>query len=161
MNEHIETEKAEQLAGEYFGNGYHCAESVVRALLDTMGEDSQRVIPYSTAFGGGFGETFMETCGVISGSLIVIGHKYGRKQQGDSWKEAGLLGRTVVERFLKLHGTCNCGLLRNRFGEEYQMDLCREVVIQGTKSLTTILNGKVAEDNASGEHCPEKCTSCS
>lgn len=161
MDEHIETEKAVQLAGEYFGNGYHCAEAVLRALLDTMGEDGQSIVPYSTAFGGGFGETFMEACGVISGSLIVIGHKYGRKQQGDSWKEAGLLGRSVVERFMKLHGTCNCGLLRNRFGEEDQMDLCREVVIQGTKNLATILNEKVEEDTVSGEKCQEKCVSCS
>jgi C_GCAxxG_C_C family probable redox protein len=161
MTKRIETEKAAQLAGEYFGNGYHCAESVVQALLEVMGEDGQDIIPYSTAFGGGFGETFMEACGVISGSLIVIGHKYGRKQQGDNWKEAGLLGREVVERFTKLHGTCNCGLLRSRFGEEDQMDLCREVVIQGTKSLTTILNEKFEEENVSNEHCQEKCTSCS
>ncbi len=160
MSEHIETEKAAQLAGEYFGNGYHCAEAVLRALLDTMGEDSEHIVPYATAFGGGFGETFMEACGVISGSLIAIGHKYGRKQQGDNWKEAGHLGRAVVERFMKLHGTCNCGLLRNRFGEEEQMDLCREVVIQGTKSLATILNEKVDEDHASTEQCQEKCTSC-
>lgn len=160
MNKHIETEKTAQLAGEYFGNGYHCAEAVLRALLDTIGEDSQRIVPYASAFGGGFGETFTEACGVISGSLIAIGHKYGRKQQGDSWKEAGRLGREVVERFTKLHGTCNCGILRNRFGEEEQMDLCREVVIQGAKSLATILNEKIDEDRESAEQHQEKCTTC-
>ena len=117
MLEYIEVEKAAQLAGEYFGNGYHCAEAVLRAILDVTGEDGQAVVRCSTAFGGGFGQTFAEACGAVSGSLIAIGHMYGRKQQGDSWTEAGRMGRMVVEHFVKFHGTCNCGILRERFGE--------------------------------------------
>lgn len=160
MKKRIESAKAAQLAGEFFGNGYHCAEAVLRALLETMGEDHETVVPYATAFGGGFGETFTEACGAISGSLLAIGHQYGRKQQGDSWKEAGRLGREVVEHFNKLHGTCNCGLLRNRFGEAEQMALCRELVMHTSESVAVLLNQKMEGEDGSTEQCRETCAAC-
>jgi len=147
MNDNLGSEKAARLAGEYFGNGYHCAEAVVRAVLESRGEEADAVIPYSTAFGGGFGKTFNHACGVVSGCLLVIGHRVGRRRQGDSWEEAARLGRATVERFEKLHGTCNCGELRRRFGEEEQMDFCRELVRQGAAGLAALLDNEPNDES--------------
>jgi len=160
MIKELEAKRAEQLAAEYFGNGYHCAEAVAAAVLETMGEESSSAIAYCSAFGGGLGESFTETCGVVSGSLIVIGHFYARKGRGESWQDAAQLGGDVVRQFAALYGTCNCGELRERFGEENQMNLCRKLVRQGAETLIASLSEKWKEE--SGKNFSDaECTSCS
>ncbi len=139
MTRTLEFEKVANSAGEYFGSGYHCAEAVAKAILESQGQDSSLAIPYATAFGGGVGQTFSQLCGVISGGLIVIGHFHGRREQGASWEDASQLGNQLVKRFVALHGTCHCGALRERFGEVEQMDRCRDLVRSGTVGLLTIL----------------------
>ena len=154
-----EKRKAAELAADYFGNGYHCAEAVVAAVLETMGEESSVAVKYATAFGGGFGESFKETCGIVSGSLIAIGHYYGKDEQGANWKDAARLGREVTKTFTSLYGTCNCGKLRDRFGEEKQMDFCRKIVAQGAETLILTLTGEKFEKSDQHEECKE-CAKC-
>jgi C_GCAxxG_C_C family probable redox protein len=159
MNNRIEMDQAVELAAQFFGNGYHCAESIVAAVLQTMGEENEQLVPCATAFGGGFGETFTESCGVVSGSMLMIGHLYGRRSQGDSWKEAAQLGREALQKFVALYGTTNCGELRDRFGEEEQMPLCRELVRQGTRNLVTLINRQYQEKDEKSSQS-QKCQSC-
>ena len=147
------------IAAEYFGNGYHCAEAVTKAVLESMDEESEEAVSHATAFGGGFGESFSEACGVISGSLVAIGQLYGKRERGDSWKLAARLGALATERFKALHGATNCAHLRERFGEEEQMVLCRELVRQGARNLITLIE---EESELQGkEPCEkERCNAC-
>ena len=127
--------QAGEKAAGYFGDGYHCAEAVVAAFFEAIGDDPGLAIAYATAFGGGFGKTFADTCGVLSGSMIAIGHICGRRQRGDDWEIPAEFGAAVRTRFVDCHGTSNCAILRERFGEEQQMAKCRELVRQGTVDL--------------------------
>ncbi|MDJ0622719.1 MAG: C-GCAxxG-C-C family protein [Desulfocapsaceae bacterium] len=158
MDRSDQKETAGKLAAEYFGNGYHCAEAVAAAVLETMNEDSHSAVAHACAFGGGFGESFKEACGVLSGSLIVIGHLHGRSKRGESWQDAAKLGAEVTKRFVALHGTSNCGELRGRFGEEFQMDRCRDMVVQGVSSLVETLDQDVS---AGANEQPCDATACS
>lgn len=139
MFEDVSAESAGRLGQDYFARGYHCAEAVVAACLESVGDDSVEAIAHATAFGGGFGRTFQEACGVISGSLIVIGHFYGRRQPGGSWDVPATLGATIMEQFGQTHETRNCQVLRDRFGEEAQMKACGTLVYQGVYDLITFL----------------------
>ncbi len=71
-----ETEKQTAInrAGHYFGNGFHCAEAIVTAVIEAIGEDPSEDRAHATAFGGGFGRTYQEACGALSAAFIVIGH---------------------------------------------------------------------------------------
>lgn len=80
--------KVEDRAISYFENGYHCAEAVVASVLEQMGEDPTQALAHATAFGGGFGRSFKEACGALSGAMIVIGHTCPRNGQGESWDQA-------------------------------------------------------------------------
>lgn len=147
------------IAAEFFGNGYHCAEAVTKAVLESMDKDSGLAVSHATAFGGGFGESFSEACGVVSGSLVAIGHIYGKRKQGDSWKQAARIGSLATERFRALHGTTNCAHLRDRFGEEEQMELCRELVRQGARNLITLIEEE-AESQGKEPCKKEPCNGC-
>ncbi|MBI9091640.1 MAG: C_GCAxxG_C_C family protein [Desulfobacterium sp.] len=126
-------------AGDYFGNGCHCAEAVTKAVLEEMGEDPSQALACATAFGGGFGKSFEEACGALSGALIAIGQLHGRQKYGGEWEIAADLGAQIRQQFVNDFGTTHCASLRDRFGEEHQMDECRKVVERVTTSLLEIL----------------------
>lgn len=127
-------------AGNYFDAGFHCAEAIVAAVLEATNGEVNKAICHASGFGGGFGRSFAETCGVISGSLIVIGHHHGRQHPEESWDRSAELGAKTREIFFNQHNTTNCGVLRNRFGPEEQMSRCKQLVIDGAINLLYLLN---------------------
>ncbi|MCD4719592.1 MAG: C-GCAxxG-C-C family protein [Desulfobacula sp.] len=115
-------------AGYYFENGFHCAEAVAVAVLEGLGKDTSQAAIHATAFGGGFGMTFDEACGALSGSLIAIGHLYGRRIPGENWDIPAELGSKIRQKFIDHFETTHCATLRERFGEEMLEKECCKVV---------------------------------
>lgn len=115
-------------AAKLFGNGFHCAEAVAWAVLKAMKEDPAQAAAHATAFGGGFGRSFEEACGALSGGLIAIGHLYGRNTPKGEWDLPAKLGTKLRNRFIEEFGTTHCMTLRQRFGKERQMQECRKLV---------------------------------
>ncbi len=135
-----DVEAAAENAAAYFGNGFHCAEAVVAAVLEEMEVEAEMATAHATAFGGGFGRTFTEACGALSGGLIVIGHLHGRKTPSDDWDTPAILGDTLRQRFLSDFATTHCATLRERFGDENQMKECRNIVKKVAVYLANLLN---------------------
>ncbi|WP_022666260.1 C-GCAxxG-C-C family protein [Desulfospira joergensenii] len=126
-------------AGELFGNGFHCAEAVAWAVLQSLGQDPTLAAAHATPFGGGFGKTYGDACGALSGGLIAIGHIHGRKDPSGDWDLPASLGAGLRQHFVETWGTTHCATLRDEFGEEFQMERCREVVRAVTRDLLELL----------------------
>jgi C_GCAxxG_C_C family probable redox protein len=135
----MDKNKVSDKASYYFENGFHCAEAVAAAVLEGFGKDTEQAIVHATAFGGGFGRSFDEACGAISGGLIVIGHLYGRTAPGQDWDTPAGLAQHFRQCFLDEYHTTHCGTLRERFGKEKQSEKCSRLVKQVTKHLLKIL----------------------
>ncbi len=127
-------------AGDYFENGFHCAEAIVAAVLEGLDKDPTQVIAQATAFGGGIGKTFDEVCGALSGSLIVIGHLHGRNKPGENWDLPAQLAEDLREKFVAKFKSTHCATLRHRFGEECQSQECCKLVQHVSKDLVTLLS---------------------
>lgn len=128
MTTQTKTQSAGELACNYFGNGFHCAETIVAACLETLGRDPSIACSHASAFGGGFGKSFEEACGALSGSAIVIGHLMGRQKPGGSWDLPAEYLAELRESFIQMFGTTHCRTLRNRFGENQEAE-CRKLVV--------------------------------
>ncbi len=126
-------------AGYYFENGFHCAEAVVASVLEGLGKDSAPVISQATAFGGGFGKTFDEACGALSGALIVIGYLHGRNTPGENWDHPAQLAQEIREKFISKYRTTHCATLRHRFGEDHQSQECSKLVQSVAEDLVLLL----------------------
>ena len=63
-------------AGEFFLQGYNCAQSVTMAFADLIGMDVKAASRLASPFGGGMGR-MREVCGAVSGMLLVLGILYG------------------------------------------------------------------------------------
>ncbi len=132
-------------ASEYFENGFHCAEAVVTAILETLNENPTQAVSHATAFGAGMGRTFDETCGALSGGLIAIGHLHGRQKPNENWDIPANLAANLRERFIDTYQTTHCKTLRDRFGEEEQPEECSKLVCKVTIELLELL-----------QKCPDK-----
>lgn len=143
MTDTVTVEKVANTAGEHFANGFHCAEAVVAAVgpnLENINSLSiETAISCATPFGGGLGKSFCEVCGVVSGASIVIGLVHGRHDKEQTWDKPAQLATDFRSHFLNSHGTTHCQSLRERFGEEKQMEECRKLVEQGVVELIKLL----------------------
>ena len=126
-------------AGHYFDNGFHCAEAVAAAVLESFNENPSQAIAHATAFGGGIGRSFDEVCGAISGALIAIGHLHGRQTRGEEWDIPAAFAQKIRQKFIDQFKTTHCGTLRERFGEERQSRECSKLVEWVAQHLVEVL----------------------
>ena len=92
-----------------FKNDFNCSQAVFSTYAEHLGMDKQTALKVSCAFGGGMAR-MAETCGAVTGTLMVIGLKHGKaRPDNDAAKQKTYaLAREFVERFKAKHGTIVC-----------------------------------------------------
>jgi C_GCAxxG_C_C family probable redox protein len=94
---------------ELFYEGYNCAQSILAAYGDMFGLERENAFKIGAPFGSGIAHTG-DTCGAVSGALMVIGLRYGSEKPA-GWLKRARVNRTsknFVERFIKAFGSKNC-----------------------------------------------------
>jgi C_GCAxxG_C_C family probable redox protein len=97
------------LAVEYFEKGFNCSQSVFSAFAPNLGLDHETALQVAAAFGGGIGR-MGETCGAVSGALMVIGLRYGGFDAED--KEAKEKMYEIAREFLNRFAAREDGCLK-------------------------------------------------
>jgi len=106
-------EKARNL----FLSGCSCSQAVFAAFADDFGMDQDTALKLASSFGGGMGG-MRETCGAVSGMLMVAGLKWGYSEVGDlDIKTAHYTRiRSLIEGFKAEHTTIVCRELLAHLG---------------------------------------------
>ena len=101
-----------EIALRKFSEGYNCAQSVVYAFADEVNIDKNILLTISTGFGAGIGRK-QEVCGAVSGAVIILGAKYGRKENetNDKTKITYKEVQKFIEEFTKEKGSIICSEL--------------------------------------------------
>jgi len=96
-------------AAELFRNGWSCSQAVACAFAKDFGIDEKAALKLSCALGGGMGHTG-NTCGAVTGALLVIGMKYGRTSLDDlaSKEKTYELARQFLKEFWRRNHSINC-----------------------------------------------------
>ncbi len=96
-------------AAESFAGGHLCSQSVLGVFCDELGLERETALKLALGFGGGFARCG-ESCGAVTGALMVIGLKEGTAQPGDSPEKAAVYKtvRSFVETFKNTHGSILC-----------------------------------------------------
>jgi C_GCAxxG_C_C family probable redox protein len=133
-------------AFDYHDSGFHCAEAVSKAVVETYGQGMSQNIPMvATAFGGGVGRTHQGICGALTGGVIALGCLFGRNEPSADWTDASELAAELKRRFVLEHGTTNCGAILATFGPQENMIRCKRLSGEVAGMLAEILeeSGKV------------------
>ncbi|AQT69737.1 C_GCAxxG_C_C family protein [Anaerohalosphaera lusitana] len=96
-------------AVELFKSGYNCAQAVAGAFAPDVEIDRDTALRTAAAFGGGIGGTG-KTCGALSGLLIVLGCKYGRREPADMQSKAEMvnISQQAIKIFIEQTGARDC-----------------------------------------------------
>jgi C_GCAxxG_C_C family probable redox protein len=100
-------------AVEVFKEGFSCSQAVLEAFSEAMGLDRDTALKIAQSFGGGMAHTG-ETCGAVTGALMVIGLQYGRTKAEDT--EAKEKTYSTVHEFMK------------RFKAKHESIVCKEIL---------------------------------
>ena len=103
-----ETTDAPALAVETFRDGINCTQAILSAWSSRHGLDRDTALRLGGAFGSGM--NMGETCGAVTGALMVIGLRHAKVSK------AGFLSRdrteretlAFIERFKARNGTVSC-----------------------------------------------------
>lgn len=115
--------------------GFNCAQSVLAAYADQFGLDREMALKVAGAFGGGMGR-MGETCGAVTGALMVIGLRHGQATAEDKQaKETSYaMAREFADRFKDRHGCLDCrDLLGCDIGTPEGMQQAREQQLFATR----------------------------
>ena len=102
------------LARELYLEGYNCAQSVFAAFAEEMNLPVETALKIASGMGGGIGG-LRETCGTVSGMVLVLGMLRGYNDAADYDGKKELYAR--VQR------------LHDEFCKEYETSNCRQLLI--------------------------------
>ncbi|MFC1512255.1 C-GCAxxG-C-C family protein [Candidatus Latescibacterota bacterium] len=81
-----------------FEEGFSCSQSVLAAFCETCDLDRNTALKLADGFGGGMGHMAL-TCGAVTGGIMVIGLKHGRRSTSDSSSKEKTV--TLVREFMR------------------------------------------------------------
>ena len=134
-------QKVEKQAYEYFKSGYYCSESVFKAITEECAANVDSSLSRLTSgLVGGMGSSHQEACGALTGGIIALGYLYGKTNPDDEITNIIDLVLEYKKRFKEEFDTTNCGILLDRFGEQWDDYIkCHELTAKAAGILAEII----------------------
>ena len=97
------------LAAETFQSGYNCSQSVLSVFAEDFGMTKDCCLRLASPFGTGIAR-MQQTCGAVTGALMVIGLKYGKGEHGLEADKVNAykVSQQLIAKFKELHLSINC-----------------------------------------------------
>ena len=91
---------------EYFKQGYNCSQAVVLTFKDVLTIDAEELCKIASPFGGGLSR-MRETCGAVSGMVLVLGNVigYSTPEMGEKKHELYKNTQEILKIFEKRYGS--------------------------------------------------------
>ena len=92
-----------------FRDGFNCSQAVFSTYCEELGFNRYDALKIGSAFGAGMAYNG-ETCGAVTGALMLIGLKYGRTKIDDTEakEKTYALAQEFVKRFKAKYGSICC-----------------------------------------------------
>jgi C_GCAxxG_C_C family probable redox protein len=103
-------DQAPKRSRELFGTGYYCAESVLMAIAESRGIQTDLIPRIATGFCSGMARTGGQ-CGAVSGAMMGINLAAGRRSATESVDHNYALIQELMKRFEEQFGSTNCRVL--------------------------------------------------
>ena len=101
------SEQASQRSLELFKSGFYCAESVLQAIAEDLGIQSDLIPKIATGFCSGISRTG-GMCGAVSGAIMGISLVAGRSSPTESMEFCYSLIQKLISQFENQFGSVNC-----------------------------------------------------
>jgi len=102
-------DRPEQAVRAFRDDGFNCAQAVLSTYAAELGLSRAAALRLAAPFGSGMA-CRGETCGAVTGALMVLGLAHGNERGDDEAGQARsyALAERFLDRFRALHGTIRC-----------------------------------------------------
>ena len=92
-----------------FKEGFSCSQAVAAVFAEDQGLPVETALRLSQGFGGGMAR-LAETCGAVTGAIMIVGLKHGRVRAKDeeAKEKTYALVQELFRRFRARHGSLLC-----------------------------------------------------
>jgi C_GCAxxG_C_C family probable redox protein len=142
------SEQASQRSLELFKSGYFCAESVLLAIAENQGIQSDLIPKIATGFCSGNSRTG-GMCGAVSGAIMGINLVAGRSSPSESIEPSYTLTQKMITQFERQYGSVNCRQLigcdlatetgQQYFMENHLMERCFQYAEGATRMAISLI----------------------
>ena len=143
------SEQSPQRSLELFRSGFFCAESVLQAIAESQGIQSDLIPRIATGLCSGISRTG-GMCGAVSGAIMGINIVAGRNSPDESIEVNYTLIRELISRFEQQYGSVNCRQLtgcdlatdagQQYFNENQLLDNCLQFVEGATNIAISLID---------------------
>jgi len=135
--------EARNKAGNYFKEGYNCAESIFLTYRELLAPDlDPSLVSLMTGFGSGVGESGC-MCGALTGSITALNMIKGRSTNQKSRDEAYQLAKEFTDKFTeKYNVTCCRALNPYPFETKEHLTNCLKITGNTSKMLAEFIEEK-------------------
>jgi C_GCAxxG_C_C family probable redox protein len=147
-------DKVSKTSGDFFQSGYYCAESVLLAIAESKGIESDLLPKIATGFCGGVSRT-CGMCGAVSGGIMAIGLFSGRTAADESVLPTYEAVQELLKRFAGRFGSTNCRELtgcdlgtdegQNYFKDNNIIETCRHFTEGATAMAATLIEERLGK----------------
>jgi C_GCAxxG_C_C family probable redox protein len=124
----------------YFVSGYHCAESIARAVIESQSAATDpESMKAASAFQGGIGKCKQDACGALTGGIVALGVLKGRTEPSQDISEAVRMASRFRERFLEKFGSTNCAVLLKTVVEPNPDYTCKHLTRDAAGLLADVM----------------------
>jgi C_GCAxxG_C_C family probable redox protein len=142
------SEQASQRSQELFRSGFFCAESVLLAIAENRGIQSDLIPKIATGFCSGISRSG-GLCGAVSGAIMGLNLVVGRSSPSESIEISYALTQKLISQFEKQVGSVNCRQLigcdlateagQRYFLENHLMERCLQYAGEATRLAISLL----------------------
>ncbi|MHB9004654.1 MAG: C-GCAxxG-C-C family protein [Coriobacteriia bacterium] len=116
MTAESRAERAAYLASSYYEAGFHCGESVVKAVNEVAGHPlPPEVFRMASGFCEGISGSRC-TCGALAGGVMALGILGGRESADEAWQPVWDATTTLRRNFFHDQGSTECDPISERHG---------------------------------------------
>jgi len=140
---------ASERSRELFDSGYYCAESVLLAMAERQGIQSDLIPRIATGFCSGISLSG-GMCGAVSGAIMGISLVAGRNSPEEAVQPCYDLVEQLIRRFTSKHGSTQCPQLigcqlgsedgQRTFTENNLIERCQHYVEDATRLAISVLD---------------------
>ncbi len=151
---------------ELFRGRLCCSESVLQAVAEALGIQSELIPKIATGLCGGVSKSG-NICGAVTGGVLGIGLCHGRTGGGQSTEETTRPVRAFLKAFEEQFGTTNCEKLMGcrldtaegwRFFQENNLrEKCAVFTREAGRLVARAINESAAQRGASCDSCHLGC----
>ena len=154
----IDAKEIEKRAEELFGSGLYCAESVLLAVAEHAGIDSQLIPKIATGFCGGMSRT-RGVCGAVNGGVMALGLLFGRNSPELAVDNTYGKVQQFLAIFQERYGSINCFDLigvdlgteegREQFKQRGIRSTCQGFTGGAARMVAELIRGEATDETGS------------